>query len=215
MGIPVDYAALADEKLLDQIARSEAEALAQLYDRYSRLVFSLGLAVVGDRQTAEEITLDVFVRVWQKAGTYRAEQARVSTWLTHITRNHAIDVLRRRSARPERDSVDLEAVAHRPAAAGDGVAETDPAELAELSLRRQHVQAALARLPADQQQALALAYFRGYTQREIAEHLGQPLGTIKSRMRAALLRLRDLLRDEASPDQSTQAPAAYNRYNDR
>lgn len=206
-----DYAALADEALLERIARAEAEALAQLYDRYSRLVFGLGLAIVGDRQTAEEITLDVFVRVWQKAATYRAEQARASTWLTHITRNHAIDLLRRRAARPDQDGLDLESVARRASPAE----ENDPQELAELSLRRQRVHAALAHLPADQQQALTLAYFRGYTQAQIAEALGQPLGTIKSRMRSALLKLRDLLRDEAGAPQSVPAPAAYNQYDDR
>ena len=94
-----DYAIYGDEKLISLIAQSHELALNQLYDRYHRLVFSLVLAIVNDRETAEEVTLDVFMRVWQKADTYRVEQAKVSTWLTHIARHHAIDMLRRRAAR--------------------------------------------------------------------------------------------------------------------
>ena len=94
-----DYARYDDERLISLIAQLQAGALDQLYDRYNRPIFSLALMIVGDRATAEEITLDVFMRVWQKAGSYRADQARVSTWLTHIARHHAIDVLRRRAVR--------------------------------------------------------------------------------------------------------------------
>src|SRR5688572_8663523 len=96
-----EYANYDDERLMRLIAQQQEAALAQLYDRYNRLVFSLALAIVNDRATAEEVTLDVFMRVWQKAATYRVEQAKVSTWLTHITRNHSIDILRRRSVRPD------------------------------------------------------------------------------------------------------------------
>jgi DNA-directed RNA polymerase specialized sigma24 family protein len=99
MKLHVDYyARYDDERLLGLISQQQEGALAQLYDRYNRLVFSLAFAIVNDRATAEEITLDVFMRVWQKAGMYRSDQAKVSTWLTHIARNHAIDVLRRRAA---------------------------------------------------------------------------------------------------------------------
>src|SRR5574339_1198412 len=103
-----DYTRYDDPALLSLIARSQEGALVQLYDRYSRLVFSLAFAIVQDQATAEEITLDVFMRVWQKAGTYRPEQAKVSTWLTHITRNHAIDVLRRRAVRSDQYAVQWE-----------------------------------------------------------------------------------------------------------
>ncbi len=103
-----DYVIYGDETLIRLIAQSQEQALAQLYDRYNRLIFSLALAIVNDRATAEEITLDVFMRVWQKAGTYRAEQAKVSTWLTHIARHHAIDVLRRRAARVDQSAVHWE-----------------------------------------------------------------------------------------------------------
>jgi RNA polymerase sigma-70 factor (ECF subfamily) len=195
-----------DERLISLIAQSQEAALAQLYDRYNRLIFSLALAIVNDRATAEEITLDVFMRVWQKAGTYRADQAKVSTWLTHIARHHAIDVLRRRAARPEQYAVHWEDAILKVEASGH-----DPQDLAELALRRERIQAALAQLPVEQGQALTLAYFGGYTQSQIAEILQQPLGTIKTRLRLAMHKLRELLRDEQGlQDKSFGSRSAYN-----
>lgn len=206
MGLATDYASQDDATLIRLIAQAQAEALAQLYDRYSRLIFSIALAMVDDHDIAEEITLDVFVRVWQKAGTYRADQAKVSTWLTHITRHHTIDVLRRRGARPEQYNLSWDEITD-----GAALSSSDPQELVELSLRRARVRAAIAQLPADQKQALVLAYFRGYTQRQIAEALNQPLGTVKTRIRLAMQKLRDLLQDEQEPrDKSEEALAAYN-----
>jgi len=201
-----DYARYDDEKLISLIAQLQTEALDQLYDRYNRPIFSLALMIVGDRPTAEEITLDVFMRVWQKAGSYRADQARVSTWLTHIARHHAIDVLRRRAVRPDQYALSLDEIT--PAVPFPA---QDPGELAEHSLRRERIRAAIGQLPADQKQALTLAYFGGYTQAQIAEVLKQPLGTIKTRLRLALQKLRDFLRDEQAPeDKSTQAVNTYN-----
>lgn len=201
-----DYARYDDEKLISLIAQLQTEALDQLYDRYNRPIFSLALMIVGDRATAEEITLDVFMRVWQKAGSYRVDRAKVSTWLTHIARHHAIDMLRRRAVKPDQYALSLDEITLRvpfPA--------QDPGELAEQSLRRERIRAAIARLPADQKQAVTLAYFGGYTQTEIAAALKQPLGTIKTRVRLAMLNLRDFLRDEQEPDdKSAQALNAYN-----
>ncbi|MCI0579523.1 MAG: sigma-70 family RNA polymerase sigma factor [Chloroflexi bacterium] len=154
-------------------------------------MFSVALAIIGDRATAGEITLDVFVHVWQRAGTYRAEQARVSTWLTAITRHHAIDVLRRQNSRSEAHSVSWDEIA-LPA----GPAARELEERVELSLKYQRVRAAVAQLPAEQQQALALAYFKGYTHHQIAEALKQPLGTIKTRIRLAMQKLRKMLPEE-------------------
>ena len=152
MKLSDDSARYSDETLIRLIAQSQEQALAQLYDRYNRLIFSLALAIVNDRGTAEEITLDVFMRVWQKAGTYRAEQAKVSTWLTHIARNHAIDVLRRRAARVDQSALHWEdAIRNVPSPY------PDPLESTELTLRRERIYAALARLPAEQKQPLFLA----------------------------------------------------------
>src|SRR5919109_3512804 len=103
-----DYTLYTDETLIRLITQSQEQALVQLYDRYHQLIFSLALAIVNDRGTAEEITLDVFMRVWQKAATYRSDQAKVSTWLTHIARHHAIDVLRRRAARLDQLAIQWE-----------------------------------------------------------------------------------------------------------
>ena len=201
-----DYARYDDVELISLIAQSQEEALNQLYDRYNRLVFSLALAIIDDRATAEEITLDVFMRVWQKAGTYRADQAKVSTWLTHIARHHAIDVLRRRAVRADQYAVDLEDALPQQKASED-----DPQESAELAQQRQRVQAALNHLPQDQKQALILAYFNGYTQSEIADMLKQPLGTIKTRLRLAMQKLRDFLQDEKDTEKkSVEVPSAYN-----
>jgi len=187
----VDYSTLDDATLVRLAARDHQDALGELYDRYNRLVFSLALNVVGDRATAEEITLDVFTRVWEKAETYRSDQAKVSTWLTSITRYRSIDVLRRRGSRPEQHSLDWAEVSpdHIP-----GV--ENPEEATVIALQRQRVRAAVATLPPDQKQALALAYFKGYTHREISEILDQPLGTVKTRIRLAMQKLRDMLMDE-------------------
>jgi len=183
-----DYHKLDDESLIRLIVRARPEALSELYDRYGRLVFSLAVNAVGDSATAEEITQDVFVRVWERASQYRAEQAQVSTWLTSIARHRAIDQLRRQGVRPEGQSVawaDLSPQAE-PTAVG-------PEQATELSIQRQRVRAAVAQLPAEQKQVLALAYFQGYTQTEIAESLSLPLGTVKTRIRLAMEKLRALL----------------------
>src|SRR6266540_5066093 len=127
----VDYAQYTDEKLISLIAQLQEEALAQFYERYHRLVFSLALAIVNDRATAEEVTLDVFMRIWQKAATYRAEQAKVTTWLTHIARHHAIDVLRRRAVRVDHYAVNWEDVS-----SNGRSSQHDPQESAENSARR-------------------------------------------------------------------------------
>jgi RNA polymerase sigma-70 factor (ECF subfamily) len=187
----MDYGTLGDERLIILVARADADALGVLYDRYHRLVFSLALNLLGDHATAEEITLDVFTRLWEKADTYRPEQAQVRTWLTSITRYRSIDVLRRWGARPEQHSVSW---AELSAPVVSDLA--GPEEAAELSLQRQRVRAAIAELPPEQRQALALAYFKGYTHREIAEVLDQPLGTVKTRIRLAMQKLRQMLQDE-------------------
>jgi RNA polymerase sigma-70 factor (ECF subfamily) len=187
----LDYSTLNDETLIKLLSRSHPQALGELYDRYSRLVFSLALNMVGDHATAEEITLDVFVRIWEKADTYRPERARVNTWLVSITRHRSIDVLRRRGSRAEQHSVGWADVSQDALPSVDG-----PEEAAELALQQQRVRAAVTQLPPEQQDVLALAYFKGYTHSEIAQALGQPLGTVKTRIRLALQKLRHTLLDE-------------------
>ena len=175
------------------IAQARAEALSELYDRYSRLVFSLAFHTLGDAAMAEEVTQDVFFRVWEKAGSYRAEQAKVGTWLTSITRNRAIDMLRRREVRPEGHSLGWEELAesNEPPSAGH-----NPEDLAAQALQGLRVRTAINQLPAEQQRALSLAFFGGYSHSEIAAQLGEPLGTVKTRIRMALQKLRNLLEEE-------------------
>jgi RNA polymerase sigma-70 factor (ECF subfamily) len=147
--------------------------------------------MVGDPATAGEITLDVFTDVWRRAATYRPELAKVNTWLTAIARHRAIDVLRRQGSHPEAHSLSWEEITPP-----DLPAAHDLEERVERALQRGRVRAAIAQLPADQQQALALAYFKGYTHRQIAAALNQPLGTVKTRIRLAMHKLRQLLREE-------------------
>ena len=187
----MDYSTLDDAELMALIARSHPDALGALYDRYHRLVFSLALNSVADYAIAEEITLDIFTRIWEKAETYQAERAKVLTWLLSITRHRSVDVLRQRNTRLERDSLGWADLSTLPDLGGHS-----PEEVVELSLQRERVHMALAQLPAEQKQALALAYFRGYTHHQIAELLQQPLGTVKTRLRSAMQKLRQLLRDE-------------------
>jgi RNA polymerase sigma-70 factor (ECF subfamily) len=187
----LDYSTIDDSALLRFIARADADALSALYDRYHRLVFSIARNAVGDQATAEEITLDVFTQVWQKAGTYRADRAKVSTWLTSITRYRAIDELRRRGSRAEQRSV---AWADLPPSAEPTVG--GPETVIELSMQRRRVHTAVAQLPDAQKEALGLAYFRGLSHTEIAASLDLPLGTVKTRIRLAMGKLRQLLADE-------------------
>lgn len=182
----VDYSKLDDFALIALIARRDETALSTLYDRYSRLVFSLALRVVGERTLAEEITADAFVKVWRAASSFAEERGRVVAWLMSITRHRAIDELRRLNVRPEGSAVDLnEAVS-----AGESDSMDD---LVGARRQRELVRTALAALPPPQREALEMAYFGGLTQQEIADKTGQPLGTIKTRMRLGLQKLRDEL----------------------
>jgi len=183
-----------DATLIRLIAKAETGALEELYDRYNRLVFSVALAIVTDRSIAEEVTLDVFVRVWKGAATYHAERARVSTWLAAITRHHAIDILRGQRSRLDQSSLYLNELPWQKESEIPG-----PQEDAENDLQRARIRQAVAQLPADQRDALMLAYFKGYSHRQIAELLEEPLGTVKTRIRLAMQKLRELLAEEPQP----------------
>ncbi|HSR33392.1 MAG TPA: sigma-70 family RNA polymerase sigma factor [Anaerolineae bacterium] len=183
----MDYSALDDQTLIQLIIHARVEALSELYDRYGRMVFSLALNSVGDSATAEEITQDVFLRVWQRARQYHSDRAKVSTWLTSITRHRAIDELRRRGSRPEQSVTWAEF-----SAVGEPTVD-GPEGAAQLVMEQERVRAAVAQLPHEQQQVLALAYFQGLTQSRIAEALGLPLGTVKTRIRLGMQKLRETL----------------------
>jgi RNA polymerase sigma-70 factor (ECF subfamily) len=184
----VDYSELDDTALVALIARHDEAALGTLYDRYSRLAFSLAMRIVGERSLAEEITADAFVSVWRSAGSFAAERGRFVTWLLSVVRHRAIDELRRLNVRPEGNAVELNE-ALQSTGLPDGLD-----ELMDVRQRQTVVRSALASLPMPQRQALELAYFGGLTQQEIADKTGTPLGTIKTRMRLGLLKMQDELR---------------------
>ncbi len=180
-----------DEQLIQRIARRDPDAVRALYARHGRMVYGVAAAILGTGPEAEEVTQDVFLRAWEKADSYRQEKARVVTWLARIARNRAIDVLRQGGARSAKlveggDSLDLLADPAAP----------DPGESAQIAWQRRTVRAAVAGLPPEQRLALSLAFLGGLTHREIAERLGEPLGTVKTRIRDALRRLRDTLGEE-------------------
>lgn len=189
----MDYSAFDDEALLRLIAHARADALSVLYDRYARLIYSLAYRVVGDPSAAEEVTQDVFLRVWEKANTYQSEQAKVSTWLVSIARHRAIDLVRQRGARAEGYSAAWEDLPQSIIPRTEG---RNPEELSGQAIQAKRVREAIATLPVEQRQALALAYFQGYSHSEIAEKIGEPLGTVKTRIRLAMQKLHHLLSDE-------------------
>jgi RNA polymerase sigma-70 factor (ECF subfamily) len=182
---------LDDPALINLIIQKDEASLGELYDRYHRLVYSIALNVVGRPEDAEEITLDVYTRVWEKADTYRPEQAKVTTWLTRMTRNRSIDILRREEIRPMKHSVSWADVSLEPTVDKD-----KPEAAAHLSMQKERVREAVACLPDSQKEVLALAYFKGYSHSEIARELDIPLGTAKARIRSGMQKLRTLLQDE-------------------
>ena len=184
----MDYSKLDDIALVALVARRDERALGVLYDRYSRLAFSLAVRIVGDRALAEEITADSFVNVWRASASYSEERGRFVSWLMSVVRHRAIDELRRLNVRPEGNAVELNE-ALQTTAQPDGLD-----DMVDVRRRREVVRSVLANLPAAQRQALELAYFGGLTQQEIAEKTGTPLGTIKTRMRLGLLKMREELR---------------------
>jgi RNA polymerase sigma-70 factor, ECF subfamily len=181
-----ELAHLSDEALVALAARSEQPALAELYDRYGRPAYGLALRVLRDESLAEDAVQEAFLTIWNTARRFVPEKGKASTWILTLVHRRAVDVVRREQRR-RADS--LEGV---PEPGGGGADEE-----AWLRLQRERVQAALKQLPDQQREALELAYYGGFTQSELAERLGQPVGTIKSRMFTGLTRLRELLGDGA------------------
>lgn len=179
-----------DEHLIQLIISKDEAALSELYDRFHRLVFTVAVNIVGRREEAEEITLDIFTRVWEKADTYRSDRGKVQTWLTRMARNRSIDVLRRQEVRPLKHSIQWAEVSPEPS-----TNQHNPESSAHLSLEVQRIRQAMASLPENQQEVLALAYFKGYTHSEMARILDLPLGTVKGRIRAGMQKLREQLKE--------------------
>jgi RNA polymerase sigma-70 factor, ECF subfamily len=173
---------LSDEALIALVGRGDDEAFGALYDRFSRIAYGLALRILRDRALAEDAVQDGFLAIWRSAPSFSAERSKPSTWVLTLVHRRAVDLVRREE---RRRTEPIDEVEHPAGGATD----------AEAALRSQRrlVQEALRRLPDEQREALELAYYGGFSQSELAERLGQPLGTIKSRMFTGLARLRDLL----------------------
>jgi RNA polymerase sigma factor (sigma-70 family) len=173
---------LSDEALVALVARADEDALSELYDRFGRVAYGLALRIVRDPGLAEDAVQDGFLAVWRSASRFVAERAKASTWILTLVHRRAVDLVRREQPRRT-----------EPLTAAPQASAEDTEEQAWLRLQRGRVQEALRALPDKQREALELAYYGGFTQSELADRLGEPLGTIKSRMFTGLARLRELL----------------------
>ncbi len=175
-----------DRALLRAVAAGNKEALRQLYTRHSAVLFALALKVLTDRTEAEDVLQEAFVQIWKTAGSYDEGRGKPLGWLIMLTRSRAIDRLRSRKTRGRV----TDTLAKDASQAGDS---TTPADEAQASEAQRAIRQALKSLPSEQRIPIELAYFGGLTQFEIAQQLSQPLGTVKTRMRNGMMRLREQL----------------------
>lgn len=181
-----------DELLVARVASGDSGALEALYDRYGRVVYSMVLRSLGSAELAEDVVQETFWRVWRRSATYQPGRGQVSSWIFGIAHNQAIDELRRQRSRPtpvydkEDQPVLREMEDERSDVAGTAIEKE----------RQAIVRAALERIPLEQREVIELAYFRSLSQSEIAEQLKSPIGTIKTRVRLGLQKLRDILRTQ-------------------
>jgi RNA polymerase sigma-70 factor (ECF subfamily) len=170
------------------LAAGDDSALATVYDQYAPLVFGVAVQLVGDQATAADVCQEVFVSLWQRPDRFDPELGSLRTWLATVARRRAIDVLRQRGRRTDREE----------RAAAEPVTPPDIEEAAAALVEGERVRKALCELPADQRRAIELAYYDGLTHREVAARLGIPEGTVKSRLRLGIARLGRLLGTEGS-----------------
>ncbi|MGC4190441.1 MAG: sigma-70 family RNA polymerase sigma factor [Thermomicrobiales bacterium] len=184
-----NYSELEDVVLVELMAAQDSRALETLYERHARIVFSFALRIVGDPASAEEIVQEAFFRSWQQATRFTEGRGTYVTWLLSITHNLAIDEIRKRQRRPQRaDSADPVLLLTNLNDPGLSVEDR-----AVQRSWRDEIESALRAIPEAQREPIELAYFSGLTQREIADQLGEPLGTIKTRMRLGMRKLRETL----------------------
>jgi len=179
-----DSGQTADVELLKAVARGDEQALAQLYDNYRVILFGLLVRILNSREEAEDVLQEVFLQVWRRARDFDETRGKPFTWLVTLARSRAIDRLRSLGAR---DRVAQASVREAAEEVSDAARDTFRSE------QRALVTSALSQLPEEQKRPLVLAYFDGLTQSEIAAKLGAPLGTVKTRMRAGMIKLRELL----------------------
>jgi RNA polymerase sigma-70 factor, ECF subfamily len=176
--------AMDDISLITKVVQQDQSALSVLYDRYAGVIYAVAYKMLGSVEEAEEVVLDVFAQVWRTARTYDSQKSRVDSWLFMQTRSRTLDILRKRKRQAR--TVD---VSKQVASDSAGVL---PDEHVVIRERRDRIQAALAQIPAEQRRVIELAYFQGLTQSEIAQVTGWSLGTVKTRIRLGLSKLRGL-----------------------
>ena len=186
---PATERVVSDEDILARIADGDSAALAALYERYARVVYGLALRMLGNRELAEDLVQETFWRVWRRSNTFNRERGRVASWVLGIAHNLAIDELRRQRLRP----VPVYEDDARQVLQELEDEQVDVAAAALSSEQRSTLLNALAHIPPEQREVIELAYFGGLSQREIAERLQNPIGTVKTRARLALQKLRDVL----------------------
>jgi RNA polymerase sigma-70 factor, ECF subfamily len=184
----IDKRIFTDAQLLALIGRGENWALSEIHARYARLVFSIALKILIEHASAEEIVQQVFTEVWRQARHYRRERGNFSAWLGTITRHQCIDELRRRRVRPIADPGGWESLDRL---AGND----DPAQHAQETFEKTRIREALKQIPTQERTVIELAFWGGMTQREIALHCHSPLGTVKTRLRHGMQRLKPLLQE--------------------
>jgi RNA polymerase sigma-70 factor, ECF subfamily len=185
---------LSDEILAAKVAQGDRNALETLYDHHAAAVLGISLKIIGDRAVAEDVLQETFWRVWQSAITYQSQRGSFTSWLFRIARNLAIDAYRRRSVRPQ---TIIETAGANPILDQMPDTDMDVENQAQSNLKAQQVRNALAVLPREQRQVLEMAYFNGMTRQEIAEATGEALGTIHTRARLGLQKLREELERRA------------------
>lgn len=183
-----DKQIFSDAQLLALIGRGENWALSEIYDRYVKLVFSIALRILSDHASADEIVQGVFTKVWRHAREYRVERGKFSAWLIKISRHLCIDELRRRRVRPVTQPGADELFSEL-------VSDDNPWPDIEAAFERERVREALQQIPAPQRMVIELAFWGGMTQQEIAMHSQAPLGTVKTRFRLGMQRLKLLLKE--------------------
>jgi len=179
---------IADDDLLQAVSRGDESALAALYDRYRLILFGLILRILHDRHEAEDVLQEAFLQVWRRANDFDPARGRAFTWLVTIARSRALDRLRMLGSRSRFIDADEQAGSDEVLDTARELVRSETGEIVRRALRE---------LPDEQRRTLLLAYFEGLTQAEIAERLGHPLGTVKTRMRSGLIKLRELLRDRS------------------
>lgn len=192
------YAARSDEEIMRGIASGSTAAFEALYDRHVRGCFGLAMKIVRDPAVAEEVVQDVFVKLWSNPAVFSPERGKFSGWLLTLVHNRSVDKLRRAKSGIAGNIMPLELEGENGVSLADVLPDPglSPDERAWASERGDIVRRALTRLPETQQQAISMAYFGGLTQKEIAEKLNEPLGTIKTRTRSGLQQLRRVLQYE-------------------